>query len=1046
MAFSQNIISGSVTAADTGEPLLNVTVFVKGTTIGTVTDFDGNFSFDAQTENPTLVFSYVGYLNKEIVIVDQTNLTVSLEPSQEALDEIVIIGYGSVKKSDLTGSVVSIGGEALTKQPISNVAEALTGRLAGVQVTSSEGSPDAEINLKVRGAGSLTQDSSPLIIVDGFPIASLNDISPTDIETITVLKDASSTAIYGSRGANGVVLVTTKKGQTGKISVSSNAYFGYSKIANTIDVLQPEDFVLWQREYALLRDLPETYERFFGEWQDYDQYIGLKGNNWQKLVYGEQGKVNSRDLAIRGGSDKINFNFNYAHFDQKAIQIGSDFKRDNLSLALKSKARENLSLAFTIRYSDTEINGGGANEQNEFSSADARLRNSVGYSPIPLPGITTTNTDEALAGYLVNPLVSVADNQRQQNRRNYNLLGGITWEVIDNLELQSDLGIDFRNDLDYRFYGRSTYYSNNIPTAENQGLPSLILSDRKRESFRNANTLNYDFKEFLNNDQNLQILLGQEIIINKDTRTTTEINGYPTDFTFDNAVSLTTQGSPNLVDNFISADDKLLSFFGRANYSLLNRYLFTATFRADGSSKFARGNRWGYFPSAAIAWKLDQEDFLNEVNWIEALKLRVSYGAVGNNNIPPNQAVQTFESNDTNFLNNISDYWSTSNTLFNPDLKWETTVTQNAGLDFSLFKGRFSGTAEVYKNVTSDLLVRFPTPGTGYISQFRNLGEIQNTGIDLTLNYTLFNEENYGADLSFNVGFNTNRLNSLGGDLQNFGENTNWASSQINNDYLVEVGKPIGLMYGYVSNGRYEIEDFNYDANATQPYTLIDGVPSNEGIVGTPRPGNMKLKDLNGDGIIDVDDQTFIGDANPDAVGGFVLNANAYGFDLTAAFNFSIGNDVYNANKIEFSTSNLNSQYRNLSTVQADGVRWTNLNPETGLLVQDPQELAALNANTTLWSPFSDRFVFSDWAVEDGSFLRLNTLSLGYTLPGSLISDYGLTKIRFYATANNVFILTKYSGLDPEVSTRRRTPLTPGVDFSPYPRSRQIVFGLNLNF
>lgn len=253
-------------------------------------------------------------------------------------------------------------------------------------------------------------------------------------------------------------------------------------------------------------------------------------------------------------------------------------------------------------------------------------------------------------------------------------------------------------------------------------------------------------------------------------------------------------------------------------------------------------------------------------------------------------------------------------------------------------------------------------------------------------------------------------------------------------------------MYGYVSNGRYEIEDFNYDANATQPYTLIDGVPSNEGIVGTPRPGNMKLKDLNGDGIIDVDDQTFIGDANPDAVGGFVLNANAYGFDLTAAFNFSIGNDVYNANKIEFSTSNLNSQYRNLSTVQADGVRWTNLNPETGLLVQDPQELAALNANTTLWSPFSDRFVFSDWAVEDGSFLRLNTLSLGYTLPGSLISDYGLTKIRFYATANNVFILTKYSGLDPEVSTRRRTPLTPGVDFSPYPRSRQIVFGLNLNF
>ncbi|PRP68423.1 SusC/RagA family TonB-linked outer membrane protein [Nonlabens agnitus] len=1043
----QNLITGTVKAADTGEPLLNVTVSVKGNPqLGTVTDFDGNFTLSTPTENPILVFSYVGYLSKEVSIANESSITVSLDPSTESLDEIVIIGYGSVKKSDLTGSVVSVGGEALTKQPISNVAEALTGRLAGVQISSSEGSPDAEINIRVRGAGSLTQDSSPLVIVDGFPINSLNDISPTDIDTISVLKDASATAIYGSRGANGVVLVTTKKGKAGKISVNANAYFGYSKIANTIDVLQPDDFVLWQREYALLRDLPESYERFFGEWQDYDQYIGLKGNDWQKQVYGEQGTLNSRDFAIRGGSDAINFNFNYAHFDQKAIQIGSDFKRDNLSLALRSEASEKIDLSFTIRYSDTEINGGGANEQNEFSSADARLRNSVGYSPIPLPGITTTNTDEALAGYLVNPLVSVADNQRQQLRRNYNLLGGLGWEIIDNLKLQSDFGIDFRNDQDFRFYGRSTYYSNNVPSVENLGLPSLIFSDRKRESFRNANTLNYDFEKFLNNDHRLQLLVGEEIIINKDTRTTTEINGYPADFDFNNAVSLTTQGSPNLVDNFISADDKLLSFFGRANYSFLNRYLLTATFRADGSSKFAKGNRWGYFPSAAVAWKLDQENFLNEVDWVDNLKLRVSYGAVGNNNIPPNQAVQTFESNDTNYLNNITDYWSTSRTLFNPDLKWETTVTQNAGLDFTLFNGRFSGTAEVYKNLTKDLLVNFPIPGTGYISQFRNLGEVQNSGIELTLNYTLFNEQDYGADLSFNIGFNNNRINSLGGDLINFGANTNWASSQIGNDYLVQVGQPIGIMYGYQSDGRYEIDDFTYDPTAAEPYTLIDGVPSNEGIVGTPRPGNMKLKDINGDGVVDVDDRTIIGDANPDAVGGFTLNANAYGFDLTAAFNFSIGNDVYNANKIEFTTSNLNSQYRNLSTMQADGVRWTNLNPETGLLVQDPQELAALNANTTMWSPFSNNFVFSDWAVEDGSFLRLNTLSLGYTLPETIISNYGLTKVRFYATASNVFILTNYSGLDPEVSTRRRTPLTPGVDFSPYPRSRQIVFGLNLNF
>tara|TARA_R110002050_G_scaffold286121_2_gene436312 strand:- start:55966 stop:59250 length:3285 start_codon:yes stop_codon:yes gene_type:complete len=1055
-AFSinaQTVVTGTVLAGDdSGGPLPGVTVLVKGTTNGAVTDFDGNYSITASA-NATLVFSYIGYKAQEINVASKEVIDVVLNPDLEALDEVVVIGYGTVRKSDLTGSVVAISGSDLKKQPIPNVAEALTGRLAGVQVSSSEGSPDAEIKIRIRGGGSITQDSSPLIIVDGFPVNSISDVSSSDIANITVLKDASSTAIYGSRGANGVIIVTTKSGKVGKVSANFNMFYGVKKIANTIDVLEPEDFVKWQYEYALLRngaDNLDSYEKYFGQWQDYDQYNAMKGNDWQQQIYGEMGEVESRDLAVRGGSEQFSFNFNYALYDEKAIMVGSNFRRNNLSLSLKSQASDKIDLSLTFRYSDTEINGGGANEQNEVSSADARLRHSVGYSPIPLPGLTTTNTDEALSSYLVNPFVAVDDNQRRKFRKNFNMVGSFSWKILEDLQYKMDLGLDNRNDLDYRFYGRSTYYSNNKPSAENQGLPSLVLSDEKRVRFRNANTLNFDFKKLLNNeDHGLKLLVGEEMIVSKNNEITSEIQGYPKLFNFDTTINLTSQGTPLIVNNFYSPDDKLLSFFGRLNYNFKNRYLLTATYRGDGSSKFLGDNQWGYFPSAAFAWKINEENFLKDASWINALKLRLSYGESGNNNIPAGQTIQSYQSGITSQINTFSNYWSPDNTLANPELKWETTVTQNIGLDFDLFKGRISGTVEAYKNVTEDLLIRFPIPGSGYVDQYRNIGEVQNEGIEASLNIVAIEKENFGLSVALNAGMNKNRINSLG-VMEDFGENTNWASSQIGNDYLVSVGEPLGIMYGYQSDGRYEVSDFDYDVS-TGNYTLKSGIADNSGIVGAVAPGNMKLNDISGpdgvpDGIVDINDQTIIGDSNPDVTGGMVINARAYGFDLSAAFSYSIGNDIYNANKIEFTTSNDNGQYRNLSTIMADGSRWTNLDPVSGQLVTDPSQLEALNANTTMWSPYSSNFVFSDWAVEDGSFLRLNTLTLGYTIPEKFISQIGISNLRFYATANNIFIITDYSGLDPEVSTRRRTPLTPGVDYSPYPRSRQFVFGLNLNF
>lgn len=1044
MSAQSKTITGVVTDGDLGGPLPGATVLVKGTTNGASTDFDGKFTLNSVKSDAVVVISYVGYITQEIKVDGKSNLTATLKPDLEALDEVIVIGYGTAKKSDLTGSVATIGGGDLQKQSIASVSEALTGRLAGVQVTSTEGSPDAEINIRIRGGGSLTQDSSPLVVVDGFPVNSLSDVSPSDIETITVLKDASSTAIYGSRGAYGVIIVTTKSGKGGKMAVNFNMFYGVSKIAETIDVLDPGDFVKWQYEYALLRDRPETYESIFGLWQDANLYNGLKGNNWQKQVYGKMGETQSRDLGIRGGSEAISYNFNYAHYDSKGIMLGSNYKRDNISLSLKSKASEKVDLSFTLRYADTEINGGGANEQNEISSADARLRHSVGYAPIPLPGLTTDNTDEALSSYLVNPFIAVDDNQRQQLRTNFNMLGSFSWKIIDNLQYRMDLGLNTRNDLDYRFYGRSTYYANNRPSAENQGLPSIILNDEKRESFRNANTLNYDFEKLLGDDHGLKLLVGQEMIFSKRNEVTSEIQGFPKFFDFQTSKKLTSQGTPIAVDNFYSPNDRLLSFFGRVNYDYKDRYLFTATYRADGSSKFLGDNVWGYFPSAAAAWKISEENFLNDVSWLDLLKVRVSYGEAGNNNIPSGQTVQSFRSSTTTYINGVANYWAASNVLANPDLKWETMITQNVGLDFDLFKGRISGSLEAYKNLTSDLLINFPVAGTGYNTQYRNMGENQNTGIEASLSIDAIRAADYGLNFSFNMGVNKNKINSLG-VMDDFGEATGWASSQINNDYLVSVGSSVGVMYGYKSDGRYEVSDFDYNSVSGE-YTLKEGVANNSGIVGVPRPGNMKLKDLDGDGIVNINDNTVIGNANPKHTGGMTINANAYGFDLSAAFNWSVGNDVYNANKIEFTTSNNNGQYRNLSSIMADGTRWTNLNPVTGQLVTDPSELTALNANTTMWSPYSTNYVFSDWAVEDASFLRLNTLTLGYTVPETILSTIGVSKLRFYATANNVFIITNYSGLDPEVSTRRKTALTPGVDYSPFPRSRSLVFGLNLNF
>ena len=669
------------------------------------------------------------------------------------------------------------------------------------------------------------------------------------------------------------------------------------------------------------------------------------------------------------------------------------------------------------------------------------------YTPFPLKDLTAESgaSDDTEVGNLYNPLVNISDNDRQQNRKTFNMAGSVTWEIVKDLRFKTEVGYDDYTNKDNRYYGMTTYYIKNVPSSANQNHPAVIITNTDRNTIRNTNSLNYDFKKHLNKNHSLNMMLGQEYIFAQGGYLSSVVHGFPTTFSSDDAFRLTTQGYAYSIDNYLNNDDKLLSYFSRVNYDYKSKYLLSATFRADGSSKFSAGNEWGYFPSAAFAWRVSSEEFMGETReWLDDLKLRLSYGTAGNNAIPSGQITQTFESKTSSWINNYSSYWSASKIMSNPDLKWETTITRNLGIDYTLLNSKLNGSVELYSNTTNDLLINFPIPGTGYDSQYRNMGQTQNRGLEVSLTWFAVDKKNYGFSVSGNIGFNRNKILSLG-QMDDFGASSGWASTEITQDFWVRTGGSVGEMYGYVSDGRYEVTDFESYNATTKRWILKEGVVDASGIVGTLRPGSMKLKNLTeGDNVITAADRTIIGNANPLHTGGITLNGRVHSFDISAAFNWSFGNDIYNANKIEY-TSTSKYQYRNMINTMGDGERWTNLKAD-GTISNDMTELAAMNANTTLWSPYMARYVFSDWAVEDGSFIRLNTLTLGYTLPKKMASAINISNLRLYATGYNVFCLTNYTGFDPEVSTRRQTALTPGVDYSAYPKSRQFVLGLNLTF
>ncbi|MFC3197860.1 SusC/RagA family TonB-linked outer membrane protein [Parapedobacter deserti] len=1058
--YGQDAVSGTVIDQMTQTGIAGVSVLVKETGATVQTDESGRYRIQLPSGRTgvTLVFRYIGYRTREETVTSGQTVNVSLEPEENVLEEAVAIGYSTVSRRDLTSAVSSVNAKQLRDIPLSSAAEAITGRLAGVRVTTTEGAPGAEVQIRVRGGGSITQDNSPLYIVDGIQVENaLSILSPQEIESIDVLKDAASTAIYGARGANGVVIITTRGGMNMKTQVTYNGFGGVRHITNQLDVMRPYDYILYQYQAYHLNTDEQTRNAFrdrYGRWEDLELYRDMPFVDWQDAVFGRQARNQTHILGLVGGSDKTSFNFNLNHTDEEGIMLHSGFQRTLASLKFNHKASERLDVGFSVRYSKQRTDGVGTSATG--TQSNNRLRNAVRFMPFIAPGMESIvdefDPDFANQTNLVNPVVLANDEVRNQYRDDVIFNGNASFKLTKDLTARTTLGINHTMRKDNRFAGVSTGLAR-----QNNNQPVVNMGNGESLSLTNSNTLTYR-KAF--GQHRVQGMLGHEIYQIETKNQSMEVKWLPVDISPEEAFAGIQKATP--ADGMIQtppstnwSEHRLFSLFGQFNYSYDDKYMATLTVRRDGSSLFARENRNAFFPSMALAWRASEEQFMEGTSdWLSDLKVRFSYGAVGNNRIGIDLFKTMFgvhNSYSYAFGESITPGFAPLS-LSNTGLKWETTISRNLGLDFAVLNNRISGSIDIYKNSTRDLLLEARVPATsGYATQLRNIGETENKGLEIQLSGTVVQNRNFTYQSQFNISFNRNKIVSLGIDsdgrpLTYYLERAGWVSSQFE-DFIVQVGAPVGQFYGYVTDGFYTVDDFNFNPT-TQSYTLNEGIPSTRNVAlgnRDPMPGDLKLKKLSDDGepMINASDRTVLGNAQPKFIGGMNHQFAYKNLDLSIFLNWSVGNKVYNANKIEFTTQYLYRDNNMLTTVN-DRWRWFD---DNGVRVTDPEALAAMNAGTTMWSPPMGPYFLHSYAIEDGSFLRISNLTLGYSLPQDLMRRARLfSNVRIYATVNNLWTITGYSGYDPEANTRRGNPLTPAVDYAAYPRSRYMLAGINVTF
>lgn len=1117
MVAQARVISGTV-KDQTGETIISASVVVKGTSLGTVTDFDGNYSIDVPDDATVLVFSYIGMVTQEINITGDV-INVVLSENSEVLEEVVVTGYGTTKKRDVVTSVASVGAEQLKDIPVTSAAEALQGKLSGVSVTTTEGSPDADVKIRVRGGTSLTQSNDPLYIVDGMPVSSISDIAPSDIASMDVLKDAAATAIYGAQGANGVIIITTKDSNSDDdkmtFHVDYSGYIGWKKIAKKYDVMDPREFALMQYEWAYLKDntlsaLRSNFYAYFDKLYNDTKYkdpsevenssisalLTEYGDpaqhefiDWQDRTFGRTGFNSNQSVSVNGGNKNANFTLSYNRIDDKAIMEQSNYTRNNISGKAKFKPFKNFTIGFTTRYTSTEVLGSGSNAVKDNGSAtESRLRNCVVYTPTTLLSKNdgTVEDEDETFGSLYDPITTIRDNYKLKTDKKWNIQGYMSYKFAKYFTARVDMGYETRRVVTDRYYGPTTYYARNTgrPGIE-AGTAQLQVLDQHTSTLTNHNTL--EWKQSFNGDHNVSVLVGEETVIRKGENNLENGFGYKGSYDVLNGeiFNYLGQAAYSEFNNYVYPRDNQLSFLARANYDYKGRYYVTGTFRADCSTRFVKGNQWGYFPSGAVAWRMSDEEFMEGASsWLSNLKMRLSLGMAGNNNVDLGYLHPDFLSQSMTYFDmgegttsNILVVGGSEKIASNPKLKWETTITRDFGIDYGFFNERLTGTIDLYWNTTKDLIIRQTMPAR-YNYQYQNIGSTRNMGMEFSVKGVILDYKtkslSYNLSIDANISFNKTRVQDLGNVSSMLAQTSCFGSSEYltTAEFLLEVGQPVGNVLGYVTDGYYTAADFQSYLTSTHAWGLKSDVPNyGDGFLSnSPQPGSIKFKDLDGDGVITEKDKTILGNTVPTHSGGFNINFNIGGdkwgkVDLAANFTFAFGNKILNLSKMEYTTVTEKTKMRNLisamsfnnrySLFSAEGQYMPDTYAQSTLVFGDAyndfaRQLDELNAQkgANTYSPIMSHYVVTDQDMEDGSFLRLNQLTLGYSLPKAWMTKTKvINTIRVYVQGSNLFCATKYSGLDPEVDTRSsKNPLTPGVDFSAYPKSRGINIGMNIQF
>ncbi|MFV0506812.1 MAG: SusC/RagA family TonB-linked outer membrane protein [Bacteroidales bacterium] len=1050
-AYAQNTkVTGAV--YDRTGPLPGATIIIQGQEGGTLTDAEGKFSIHANNPHTAvLVVRFIGLDEIRVPLEGKVaGISVQMKESVNELNDVVVVGYGTQKRGNITGAIASVKGEELAKIPATSVAEAMIGKLPGVQITTTDGSPGADVMIRVRGGGSITEDNSPLILVDGFEVSNLNEIPPTDIASIEVLKDAASTAIYGARGANGVVLVTTTQPKAGNISVSVHGYMQMKQLSNKLEVMDSYEFVMMQYEEARRGSSalsPADFADKYGNANELYIYQEDAGTDWQDELFGTSPIAKYLDVSVNGGTEKTKYKLTLLTQDQPGVLIGSGLSQTNFNLAINAKLTERVSLEFRSRMTNRSIDGSGTGGVSLLDALrEAPTRGLTEHMTLPEDD-TYFDPDAYEEITRFNPQEEAAKNYRKRISRSFNTQGSLSWKVLDNLVYRGEFGLEYRYAEDGRFWGVGTSTANG-----NDNMPVASWGMSQSPRWQMTNTLNYNFE--IKELHQIQLMMGQEMKNHRSFGKTYRSRYFPVNITGEKALDNLAMGTPYENSSSGGSPNRIASFFGRANYGYADKYLATFTFRTDGSTKFGPNNRWGTFPALAVAWRISNETFMHNFEALSNLKLRLSYGASGNDRISGDlysKYYGVYRSNTVGWGETDHSYYDFYNIayLMNPNVKWETTITRNLGVDFGFFKEKLTGSIDIYQNTVKDLLVPSDIPSaSGFSKIMTNVGQTTNRGMELALNAYVVDKKDFSVNLNFNIGFNKNRIDKLASGEKEWTSSSSWAGSDLigQDDYRAYAGGTKGLIYGYVNDGFYTTEDFsNFDGQWA--WTLKEDRANAVNMLrGNPTPGDPKFKKLTNDGtqVVDSDDRQVIGETTPDFSGGFGINASWRNFDLSAFLNFMCGFDVYNANKIMMTSWSRNRD-NNLGMEVSLKKRWRRYDDMGNDLRRDPERLAEFNKNASFWNPHNlTKPVSMSYAIEDGSFLRLQNLQVGYTLPRTWTKKVRLSKVRFYATGSNLFTWTNYSGYDPEVNIE--TGLTPNVDHNAYPRTRNYTFGAQVSF